>query len=231
MLFLLPLVAWAGTLHVECRQSEVWLIDDGRARQLTHDGKSKDYAALSPSRSRIAYVESCPQAEQCTPSVVLLDLDGHRVRSFQPTGKAVPPEGPCGSILSMEWTGQGAIATEYHINPSLSEYTETDLSTDENIRDLLAMTLRLRPTASRSHTSDGSFILRRRTLKATICRLTAPRLTRFRKAQHQSNKLARRNHRGWLVKRARLTSGYTNSSPDFTGRPIRGALLWSKHHP
>jgi hypothetical protein len=37
----------------------------------------------------------------------------------------------------MEWTGEGTIAAECHINPSLNEYVETDISTGTITRDLL----------------------------------------------------------------------------------------------
>jgi len=44
---------------------------------------------------------------------------------------------PCASILSIQWTQPNGIAAECHVNPSLSEYIETDFSTGETIRDLL----------------------------------------------------------------------------------------------
>ena len=134
---LLPSLAWAAVLQVEVRNSEVWLIRDGQSTQLTQDGKLKVQAALSPAENRIAYYEVCPEAEHCTPSVVILDLEGHRVASFQPKLQAVPPEGPCGSILSIAWAGDNSVAAECHINPSLSEYVETDLSTGQTTLDLL----------------------------------------------------------------------------------------------
>lgn len=133
-LFLLPLLLSAGKLEIEIRQSEVWLVTDGQAKQLTHDGRTKGSAALSPSRNRMAYVEVCPEAEHCTPSVVILDLDGHRVQSFQPKHRG---EHPCGSIISSAWTGETAVAAVCHINPSLNEYVEIDISTGKVIRDLL----------------------------------------------------------------------------------------------
>jgi len=41
------------------------------------------------------------------------------------------------SILAIAWTGPNAVSVECHINPSLSEYLEMDLSTKKVFRDLL----------------------------------------------------------------------------------------------
>ena len=103
--FLVPALAWTAQLQVEIRNSEVWVIRDGQERQLTHDGKSKPQAVLSPAQNRIAYYEQCPVAEHCTPAVVILDLEGRRIFSFEPKAGAVPPEGPCGSIFFISWVG------------------------------------------------------------------------------------------------------------------------------
>lgn len=92
---------------------------------------------LSPSEQRIAYYDQCPVIEHCIPAVVILDLEGHRISSFHPQMSAVPPHEPCASILSIEWASDNAIAAECHINPSLSEYIETDLTTGQIKRDLL----------------------------------------------------------------------------------------------
>ncbi len=124
-------------LHVEVRKSEVWLIRDGTASQLTHDRKAKIQAILSPAKDRIAYYEECPEAEHCMPMVVILDLNGSRLLSFQPTLQALPPPEPCASILSIVWAGENAVGAECHISPSSSEYVETDLSTRQVTRDLL----------------------------------------------------------------------------------------------
>lgn len=145
VVFLLPALAWTAQLRVEVRSSDVWVIRNGHENQLTHDGKSKPQAVLSPSRNRIAYYEQCPEAEHCTPPVVLLDLEGHRVVSFQPKHQAVPPVEPCSSILSVAWVGNNAIAAECHINPSLNEYIETDISTGQTTRDLLGYGFTLSP--------------------------------------------------------------------------------------
>ena len=135
LFLLLPWAMAAGTLEVGVRGSEIWLIADGQPRELTHDGKPKQGAPLSPSRDRVAYVEVC--TEQCTPSIVIVDLEGHRVRSLQPRIGAVSPAGPCASVDAITWASDGAIGTDCHINPSLGEYVKTDIATGRNTRDLL----------------------------------------------------------------------------------------------
>jgi hypothetical protein len=131
------ILASAVQLRVEVRNSEVWLIRDGQESQLTHDGKAKLQAVLSPAQDRIAYYEQCPVAEHCMPAVVILDLEGHRMLSFQPKHQAVPPPQVCPSIFSIVWAGSHAVGAECHINPSLNEYVETDISTGQVTRDLL----------------------------------------------------------------------------------------------
>ena len=132
-------VAGSETIQVEVRNSEVWLIRDGAAQQLTHDGKSKWQALLSPQRDEIAYYESCPQAEHCTPSVVILDLEGRRVKSFQVLGRGFGPPEPCMSINSISWIQQSSIAADCHITPSAGEYIETDIATGKVVRDLFGL--------------------------------------------------------------------------------------------
>ncbi len=95
--FLVPALVWTTQLQVEVRSSEVWVIRDGHENQLTHDGKSKLQAVLSPAQNRIAYYEQCPVAEHCRPAVVILDLEGHRIVSFEPKHQALPPVESCAS--------------------------------------------------------------------------------------------------------------------------------------
>lgn len=71
-LFLAVLLACPAEIRVEVRDSEVWLIRDGREKQLTYDGKSKLQAELSPAQNRIAYYEQCIEAEHCMPTVIVL---------------------------------------------------------------------------------------------------------------------------------------------------------------
>src|SRR5437870_13107029 len=134
--FLVAVLGWPVELRVEVRDSEVWVIRDGNVHQLTHDGKSKLQAELSPGKNRIAYYEQCIEAEHCTPTVIVLDLEGHRITritSFQPTHQAFPPAERCSSILSIAWVGDNAVSAVCHGNPSMSEYVEIDLSTGQKI--------------------------------------------------------------------------------------------------
>src|SRR6267378_2214064 len=144
-LFLVVLLAWPIQLRVEIRDSEVWVVRDGREYQFTHDGKSKLQAELSPVQKRIAYYEQCIEAELCTPTVIVLDLEGHRITSFQPRHQAFPPAEPCSSILSIAWVGDNVVSAICHGNPSMSEYLEIDLSTGQTVRDLVGYNFTVSP--------------------------------------------------------------------------------------
>ena len=138
-LALLGSLALAAGQGVEIRDNEVWTVRNGEAKQLTHDGKAKVEAILSPSGTRIAYYDQCPQGEDCLPDVVILDLEGKRLKSFRPVAGALPPAERCASILNLYWLGENAVAVECHLNPSVSEYVETDLATGKTTRDLLGL--------------------------------------------------------------------------------------------
>lgn len=144
-LFFVVLVVLPAQIRVEIRDSEVWVIRDGRENQLTHDGKSKLQAELSPAQNRIAYYEQCIETEHCTPTVIVLDLEGHRITSFQPRHQAFPPAEPCSSILSIAWVGDNAVSAVCHGNPSMSEYVEIDLSTGRTVRDLVGYNFTVSP--------------------------------------------------------------------------------------
>ncbi len=92
-------------------------------------------AVLSPSQDRIAYSEQC--TEHCTPLVVVLDLDGRRISSFQPKLQAAGLNDNCASISFIAWVGDTGIGVDCHINPSLGEFVQIDLATGRNSKDLL----------------------------------------------------------------------------------------------
>ena len=144
-LLLVGLLLWPAQLLVEIRSSEVLVIRDGREIQLTNDGKSKVQAELSPAQNRIAYYEQCIEAEHCTPTVIILDLEGHWITSFQPRHLAFPPAEPCSSILSIAWVGDNAVSAVCHGNPSMSEYVEIDLSTGQTVRGLVGYDFTVSP--------------------------------------------------------------------------------------
>jgi hypothetical protein len=137
LFFLLTSISWTAWSQVEIRSDEVWLLRDGEAQQLTSDGKSKLQAVLSPSDNQIAYIEyeQCPVSENCLPSVVILDMEGRRLKTFHPMAEG--PGKPCASILGILWLTETSVAAECHINPSLNVYVETDLRSGKTIRDLL----------------------------------------------------------------------------------------------
>ena len=134
---LLASLAWADTIGVEVRENEVWLIRNGQPAQLTRDGKTKLQAVLSTARDRVAYYEQCVQGENCLPSVIILDLDGNRLQSFQPRSEAIGQSEPCASILDISWVSDRVMAVECHLNLSLSEYIEIDLPTEKTVQDFL----------------------------------------------------------------------------------------------
>jgi len=127
-------VSLAAEARIEVRNNEVWLLDDGQARQLTTDGRSKLQAIFSPSHNQIAYYEQCYQGENCLTSIVILDLEGQRVKAFHVVGEE--DSQPCASILYIWWPTETKIAAECHLNPSLGEYIETDLNSGKMTRDL-----------------------------------------------------------------------------------------------
>ncbi len=136
VLILLASAAWAQ-IRVEIRENEVWLIRNEQPKQLTHDGSSKLQVLYSAVFNRIAYYEQCPEAEHCTPSVVVLDPDGNRLQSFNPQTSALDEPSPCASILKISWaSAERTIGVECHGSPSGSEYVEIDPSTGKTLRDL-----------------------------------------------------------------------------------------------
>lgn len=130
-------LAAVDALEVGVKDNEVWLTKGGRSIQLTHDGRAKLQAELSSRHDRIAYYEQCPQDEGCTPSVIILDLEGRRIQSFTPTIVGFGQTEPCASILEISWrSSDESMAVECHVNPSVSAYMEIDLKTGRHIRDL-----------------------------------------------------------------------------------------------
>ncbi len=138
LIFLIASLTWADAIHVEIRDNEVWLLRNGQPKQLTRDGRAKLQATLSVPGDQIAYYEQCIQGENCTPSVIILDLEGKRLQSFQPRPVALGQPEPCASILNISWIwADTVIGVECHYNPSLSDYVEVDLTTGKTIQEYL----------------------------------------------------------------------------------------------
>jgi len=144
LLGIIPLFA-ADSVRVDVIQNEVWITRNpesstGVSKQLTRDGKAKIQAELSSAHDRIAYYEECPESEHCRPTVVILDLEGTRLQTFQPHSSAFGSDETCGSILRISWVrGDSAIAVECHATPSESLYIEFDLAARKNVRDLVGL--------------------------------------------------------------------------------------------
>lgn len=144
LLGIIPLFA-ADSVRVDVIQNEVWITRNpdsstGVSKQLTRDGKAKIQAELSSAHDRIAYYEECPESEHCKPSVVILDLEGNRLQTFQPRTSAFGSGETCGSILHISWvSGDSTIGVECHATPSASLYIEFDLAARKNVRDLAGL--------------------------------------------------------------------------------------------
>lgn len=135
LLALIALLATAADpVSVEIRDTQVWLMRAGAARQLTRGQPAKMGAILSPSKSRIAYHEVCNTSQPCPPSVVVIDLDGRTLASFEPRLSAARQ---CANIASLVWAREGTIGVECHVGPALNEYVETGIATGQIERDLL----------------------------------------------------------------------------------------------
>jgi hypothetical protein len=78
----------------------------------------------SPSGDRFAQYTECSVQNPCIPEVIITDRDGMELRRFQ----VRDDEGPCASILNLEWAGENAIGAECNGNPSVSYYFEVDVA-------------------------------------------------------------------------------------------------------
>jgi hypothetical protein len=153
------------------------------------------------------------------PSVVVLDADGNRLRSFQPQPAALGGTGPCASILKISWaSAERTIGVECHVNPSLSEYVEVDPFTGETLRDLAGYWFT--PSIPENHVAYVGPIIHfappyRQSNYLLIDGMTTYPLPegvrpRVEKVMDSSIDVVRQSL--WV---------FTPSYPDFPGRPIR----------
>ena len=136
---LLSALACAESPKVEIRNSEVWLLSDGKSLQLTRDGLPKSQALLSPAGGSVAYYQTCPKDPhriRCLPTIVVINRTGSRVSAFRP-GRGQLTDPSCDNLSILGWIGDRIIASQCHINPSLEEYFESDISSGRTTRDLL----------------------------------------------------------------------------------------------
>jgi hypothetical protein len=115
--------------RLEIRGSQIWLLGEGGAVQLTYDHCAKSLPVLSPSSTRIAFA-GCPS------QVPVIDLSGRTITTLLP-GSASALNGACPSILDIAWAGESAVAVTCHINPSLNAYVELDVNSGRIRRELL----------------------------------------------------------------------------------------------
>ncbi len=87
----------------------------------------------SPSGALFAHYTVCSLQHPCIPEVVVTAKDGAEVRRFQVRGD----EGPCGSILGVQWAGENVIGAVCHGNPSLDYYYEVDVASGKVLRRYL----------------------------------------------------------------------------------------------
>ena len=87
----------------------------------------------SPTGVLFAQYTKCPGQNPCTPEVVITNQNGAEVRRFA----IRTDQGPCGSIVKVQWVGENIIGSECHGNPSLSYYYEVDATTGKVLREYL----------------------------------------------------------------------------------------------
>ena len=85
----------------------------------------------SPSGKLFAHYTYCSEQNPCTPEVVVTQRDGAEVRRFEVRNK----DGPCASILNLQWAGENTIGVECHGNPSMSSYDEVDIASGKVLRE------------------------------------------------------------------------------------------------
>jgi hypothetical protein len=87
----------------------------------------------SPTGVLFAQYTECSGQNPCTPEVVVTNRSGGEVRRFA----IQTDQGPCGSILNVQWAGENVIGAECHVNPSLGYYYEVDATTGKVMHEYL----------------------------------------------------------------------------------------------
>ena len=85
----------------------------------------------SPAGTQFAHYTLCSVQNPCTPEVVITNQSGAEIRRFP----IRTDQGPCASILDVQWAGENTIGAECHANPSLSYYYEVDATTGKVLRE------------------------------------------------------------------------------------------------
>ena len=92
-----------------------------------------DEPVPSPSGDRFAQYTECSVQNPCIPEVVVTGRDGAELRRFE----VRDDEGPCGSILHVQWAGENVVGAECHGNPSVSYYFEVDVASARVLNEYL----------------------------------------------------------------------------------------------
>lgn len=111
---------------------------------LTGGGICQDRVA-SPGGTQFAHYTLCSAQSPCTPEVVITNRSGGEVHRFAiQTG-----QGPCASILHLQWAAENTIGAECHGNPSLSYYYEVDAATGKVLHEYVGYGFVRSPDLSR----------------------------------------------------------------------------------
>ncbi len=87
----------------------------------------------SPSGELFAQYTLCSVENPCIPQVVITKRDGTELKRFV----APTHDGPCASILDLQWGSGNMIGVTCHANPSLSYYGEVDITSGKLLREYL----------------------------------------------------------------------------------------------
>ena len=85
----------------------------------------------SPAGKHFAEYTLCSVQKPCIPEVVITNRNGAEMRRFEVRND----DGPCASILDLQWAGEDVIAAECHVNPSMSSYLELDIRSGKLVRE------------------------------------------------------------------------------------------------
>jgi len=132
--------------------------------------------ALSPTGALFAHYTVCSEQNPCTPEVVITNRAGAEVRRFE----IRTDEGPCASILDVQWAGEDTIAAECHSNPSLDYYYEVSALTGKVLHEYLGYGFVRSPDLAKVAHVGWIIHLLRLGCRVNTCRWATSSFTRFR---------------------------------------------------
>lgn len=98
-------------------------------------GDAEEDRKPSPSGKLFAHYTLCSMQNPCIPEVVITNRDGVESRRFEVRSA----EGPCRSILDVQWAGENMIAALCHGTPSMNYYYEVELASGKVVREYLGL--------------------------------------------------------------------------------------------